>query len=60
MDMEVGLFTKRSDEVEMMCSMEDLMNFVHEHELVKGDYGIHFTTYEVNNILFHSCLVDYN
>jgi len=41
MDMEVELFTKRSNEVEMMCSMEDLMN-----------YGTHFTTDEVNNISF--------
>jgi len=29
MDMEVGFITKRSNEVEMMCGMEELMNFVH-------------------------------
>ena len=38
MDMEVGLITKRSDEVEMICSIEELMNYVHQHELVEGDY----------------------
>jgi len=47
MDMEVGLIRKRFDEVEMICSMEELMNFVHQHELVEGDYGTHFTTNEV-------------
>ncbi|XP_068498558.1 uncharacterized protein [Phaseolus vulgaris] len=46
MDMEVGLITKRSDEVEMIY-MEELMNFVHQHELVEEDYGTHFTTDEV-------------
>jgi len=35
--MEVGLIIKRSVEVEMICSMEELMNFVHQHELVKED-----------------------
>jgi len=54
MDMEVGLITKRSDEVEMICSMEELMNFVHQHELVEEDYGARFTKYEVNKISFHS------
>jgi len=58
--MEVILFTERFDRVEMMRSMEDLMNFVHEHELIEGDYGTYFTTYEMNNISFHSCLVYYN
>jgi len=48
-----GLFTKRYDEIEMMCSMEDIMNFVVEHELVQGDYGTHFTTNKVNNITFY-------
>jgi len=38
MDMEVGLITKRSDEVEMICSIEELMNYVHQHELVEGNY----------------------
>jgi len=60
MDVEVELFTKRSDEVEMMSGMEDLMNFVCEHALVEGDYGTHFTINEVNTISFHSCLVHYN
>ncbi|XP_068492204.1 uncharacterized protein [Phaseolus vulgaris] len=45
MDMEVGLITKRSDEVEMIY-MEELMNYVHQHELVEEDYGTHFTTDE--------------
>jgi len=27
--MKVGLITKRSDKVEMICGMEELMNFVH-------------------------------
>jgi len=43
-----------------MFGMEDLMNYVHEHELDEGDYGTHFVTDEVNNISFHSCLVHYN
>ncbi|XP_068498251.1 uncharacterized protein [Phaseolus vulgaris] len=46
MDMEVGLITKRSDEVEMIY-MEELMNFVHQNELVEEDYGTHFTIDEV-------------
>jgi len=29
MDMKVGLITKRFDEVETICSMEELMNYVH-------------------------------
>jgi len=37
MNVEVGLITKRSNKVEMICSMEDLMNFMHQHELVEGD-----------------------
>jgi len=60
MNMEVGLITKRSNEVEMIRSMEELMNFMHQHELVEGDYGAHFTTYEVNKFSFHSCLLPYN
>jgi len=32
--------------------MKDLMNYVHEHELVEGDHGTHFTTYKVNIISF--------
>ena len=60
MDMEVGLIIKRYVEVEMICSMEELMNFVHQHELVEVDYGTHFTTNEVNKISFHSCLLHYN
>ena len=39
----------------MLCSMEDLMNFV--HELVEGDYDTQFTTNEVNNISFDLFLV---
>jgi len=41
-------------------SMEELMNSVHQHRLFEGDYGIHFTTDEVNKISFHSCLLHYN
>jgi len=40
MDMEVGLITKRSDEVEIIY-MEKLMNSVHQH--IEEDYGTHFT-----------------
>jgi len=36
------------------------MNFVHQHGLFEGDYGIHFTIDEVNKISFHSCLLHYN
>jgi len=60
MDMEVGQITKRSDEVEIMRSMEELMDFVNQHELVEGDYGTHFATDEMNNISFYSCLLHYN
>ena len=52
MDMEVGLITKRSNEVEMIY-MEELMNIVHQHELVEEDYGTHFTTDEMNKISFY-------
>ena len=52
--------SKRSDEVEMICSMEELMNSMHQHELVEGDYGTHFTTDKVNKISFHSCLLHCN
>ena len=57
--MEVGLITKRSDEVEMIY-MEELMNFVHQNELVEEDYGTHFTIDEVNKISFYLCLLLYN
>jgi len=50
--MEVGLITKRSDEVEMMYSMKELINFVHQHKLVEGDYDTHFTTDEMNKFHF--------
>ena len=59
MDMEVGLITKRSDEVEMIY-IEELMNYVHQHELVEEDYGTYFTTDEVNKISFYLCLLLYN
>jgi len=59
MDMEVGLITKRSNEVEMIY-MEELMNIVHQHELVEKDYGTQFTTDEVNKISFYLCLLLYN
>jgi len=49
--MESKNFTKRSNEVDKMSVMEELVNYVPiEHELVEGDYGSHFTTDEVNNI----------
>jgi len=41
-------------------SMEELMNFVHQHGLFERDYGIHFTTDDVNKISFYSCLLQYN
>ena len=44
----------------MICSMEELMNYVHQHELVEEDYGTHFTTDEVNKISFYLCLLLYN
>ena len=43
-----------------MIYMEELMNSVHQHELVEEDYGTHFTTDEVNKISFYLCLLLYN
>jgi len=37
MNMEIELFTKRSNEVDMISDIENLVNFVPEHELVEGD-----------------------
>jgi len=56
--MEVGLITKRSDDVKMICSMEELMNFVHQHNWLRGLW-YPFTTYEMNKIssIHVSCII---
>jgi len=48
--LRLNCLQKNSDEVDMISGMEDLVNFVHEVELVEQEYGSHFTMNEVKNI----------
>jgi len=45
---------------EWRCKYGRINEFCASTWLFEGDYGIHFTTDEVNKISFHSCLLHYN